>query len=72
MGQKSYATSSLHSGSTKSGSNFKNAWSRSYPVIIRTSISVLTGFEMANKYEVFNNMRQQVFFVAEGKNRVCH
>lgn len=28
-------------------------------------MEILTGFEMANKYNVFNSMRQQVFFVAE-------
>ena len=29
-------------------------------------VSVLTGFETANKYEIYNNMKQQIFFVAEG------
>lgn len=28
-------------------------------------LEILTGFETANRYEVYNNMNQQVFFVAE-------
>ena len=33
-------------------------------------LTVLTGFEMANKYDVKNNMGQQVFYVAEGRSQL--
>ena len=36
-------------------------------ILVSVFISVLTGFETCNRYEIFNNMNQQVFFVAEGK-----
>lgn len=37
-------------------------------------LEILTGFETANKYEIYNNMKQQIFFVAEESStmqRMC-